>query len=187
MCAVCYGRCVPGTTSTCASNSECKPGAFCNLDGICQVTGGKAGTCEERPQGCPELWSPVCGCNGKVYGNSCEAHSQGVSVKQIGACPGTCKDLEQAYLSMLSAAKTCCPTCKSIQCAKKVKSELACPCETYVHEANAAALQTLSTLEAEWNGLGCGKGVACPPMPCPPLLGSTCQGTGTVGSCKDNP
>jgi hypothetical protein len=185
MCAVCYGKCVPLGPVTCKNNSECAPNLFCNLDGTCQVTGAKAGLCEPRPTGCYEIYAPVCGCDGKTYGNDCEAHGQGVSVKQIGTCQDLCQNLEQAYLTTLKGAKTCCPTCKSIQCAKKIKSALACPCETYVHELNSAAIQTLAALEAQWKTLGCGVGVGCPPVPCPAVIGASCEGTGTVGSCQD--
>lgn len=36
--------------------------------------------------GCPEIYAPVCGCNGVTYGNSCEAECVGVSSYSEGAC-----------------------------------------------------------------------------------------------------
>jgi hypothetical protein len=37
-------------------------------------------------QMCTAQYDPVCGCNGKTYGNACEANRAGVTSYTKGAC-----------------------------------------------------------------------------------------------------
>lgn len=67
----------------------CKPGFFCDYG----IGGGcgefyEFGACMPIPEGCTEQYDPVCGCDGKTYGNACEANMAGVSVASLGECAG---------------------------------------------------------------------------------------------------
>ncbi len=44
------------------------------------------GTCTARPDACPDLFDPVCGCDGTVYSSQCDAAQAGVDVDASGSC-----------------------------------------------------------------------------------------------------
>ena len=70
------GSSLPAACNACGSSEWCDRGGSC----------GTSGTCKTRPNACTDIYSPTCGCDGKIYGNPCSANAAGVDIDTGNHC-----------------------------------------------------------------------------------------------------
>lgn len=74
----------------CNANDDCAEDQFCYFVEPAVCGDVAAGLCYSHPASCEGVEeSPVCGCNGEIYANQCEADLAGVSVRPAGSGGGS--------------------------------------------------------------------------------------------------
>jgi hypothetical protein len=178
--------------SACAGllGTPCEEGEFCELPaGLCQAV-DLQGECLSRPGACPEIFDPVCGCDGKTYGNDCERQVAGVQKDHDGECgaQATCGgfagkpcgqgefcDLPPASCSAADLEGECVPVPEG--CPKNLDPVCGCDGKTYGNDCARQAAQVQKDHDGECvtqtacggiAGLPCGRGQFCevPPGLC---------------------
>jgi len=85
----------PGAGALCGTRgaSPCATGLTCVFEEAAQCGAtDRGGQCQAPPTNCATIAQPVCGCDGKTYGNQCAALVALTSVKSQGRCSADVPD-----------------------------------------------------------------------------------------------
>lgn len=64
----------------------CGDGEYCQMaEGTCNIA-DNMGVCRPKAEMCTMDYHPVCGCDGKSYGNACAAAGAAISIDHQGEC-----------------------------------------------------------------------------------------------------
>ena len=64
----------------------CGEGDYCQMaEGTCNIA-DNMGVCRPQSEMCTRDYRPVCGCDGRTYGNACTAGGAAMSLDYMGEC-----------------------------------------------------------------------------------------------------
>ena len=170
---------------SCFTKQQCPDGYGCiKPSGQCDAVG----ECTELPPPkCPPVWDPVCGCSGVTYGNACEAHVAGWTIKYEGECNPDdfqCESgldcLPGMYCKRSAGECTGTGQCTSPPefCTDEWDPVCACDGNTYGNACEAAAAMVSVLHQDECDFKPCNGADSCPSgFYCEKAVGA-CNGTG---------